>query len=232
MLMRATVAILMGAISIALQTGTVALAMTLDLERAGWMVLAIPGKDETRFVGLPDGAIEVRAENGVAFLYREVPPTEGQNQHLSWRWRVDETMPPTDLALKGSDDRPLAMHVWFPADPDRISWWQRLSSAALDLVLDAPVSGKWLTYVWGGIGGRGDSLVNPYTGPDGLINILRSGDAPTGRWFSETIDFAADFENAFGYPAPAPIYIAISADADDTEGASVALIADIRFTSG
>ncbi len=75
-------------------------------------------------------------------------------------------------------------------------------------------------------------MVNPYNRPDGMIHILRSGDAPTGRWFSETIDFAADFENAFGYPAPAPIYIAISADADDTEGASVALIADIRFTSG
>ncbi len=120
-LMRAIMAILMAAMTIAFQTGSVALAVTLDLERAGWMVQAIPGKDETRFVSLPDGAIEVRAENSVAFLYREVPPTEGQNQHLSWRWRVDETMPPTDLALKGSDDRPLAMHVWFPADPDRTS---------------------------------------------------------------------------------------------------------------
>ena len=214
------------------QTGSVALAETLVLERAGWMVLAIPGKDETRFVGLPDGAIEVRAENSAAFLYREVPPTEGQNQRLSWRWRVDEAMPPTDLALKGSDDRPLALHVWFPADPDRTSWWRRLPRVALGLVIDAPLPGKWLTYVWGGIGDRGDSLVNPYFGPDGVIYILRSGDVPTGRWFSETIDIAADFENAFGYPAPAPIYIAISADADDTEGSSVAVIAHIRFTSG
>ena len=168
----------------------------------------------------------------VPLLYREVPPTEGKNQLLSWRWRVDKSMPPTDLALKGSDDRPLALHVWFPADPDRTGWWQRLSRVALDLAIDAPVPGKWLTYVWGGIGSRGDSLVNPYSGPDGVIYILRSGNAPTGRWFNETIDIAADFERAFDYPAPAPIYIAISADADDTESSSVALIADIRFTPG
>ena len=232
MLIRTAVAILMGAIAIALQFVTVALAVTLDLDQAGWMVLAIPGKDEMRFIGLTDGAIEVRAENGAAFLYREVPPIEGQNHRLSWRWRVDETMPPTDLALKGSDDRPLALHIWFPADPNRASWWHRLSRVALDLVIDAPVSGKWLTYVWGCIGGRGDSLINPYTGPDGVIYILRSGDTPTGRWFSETIDIAADFEKAFGYPAPAPIYIAISANADDTGSNSVAVIADIRFISG
>lgn len=206
--------------------------VTADLERAGWKVLAFPGIAETEFVGRPDGIIEVRAMDSSALLYREVPPTERQNQLLSWRWRVDETMPPTDLGLKGSDDRPLALHVWFPPDPDRTSWWQRLSRVALDLAIDAPVPGRWLTYVWGGIGGRGDSLVNPYSGPDGVIYVLRSGNAPTGRWFSETIDIAADFERAFGYPAPAPIYIAISADADDTESNSVALIADIRFTSG
>ena len=144
--LRATVAILMGAV--ALQTGSVALAVTPDLERAGWMVWAFRGKDQTRFVGRADGAIEVRAESSVALLYREVPPTEGKNQLLSWRWRVDKSMPPTDLALKGSaGSTAMALHVWFPADPDRTGWWQRLSRVALDLAIDAPVPGKWLTYV-------------------------------------------------------------------------------------
>ena len=60
--------------------------------------------------------------------------------------------------------------------------------------------------------------------------ILRSGDAPTGQWFTEQIDFAADFERAFNARAPAPAYVAVSADADDTIGQSLALIADIAFT--
>ncbi len=97
--LHATVVILMGVTAIALPIDAVALAVAPDLEREGWQVLAFPGKVETRFIGRSDGTIEVRAESSVALLYREVAPTEGQNQHLSWRWRVDETMPPTDLAL-------------------------------------------------------------------------------------------------------------------------------------
>ena len=62
-----------------------------------------------------------------------------------------------------------------------------------------------------------------------MMYILRAGEAPTGRWFDEKVDFVADFKMAFGYPAPAPSYIAISGDADDTDSASEALIAGIMF---
>ena len=47
--------------------------------------------------------------------------------------------------------------------------------------------------------------------------------------FDEKVDFIADFEAAFGYPAPAPSYIAISGDADDTESVSEASIVGIIF---
>ena len=60
--------------------------------------------------------------------------------------------------------------------------------------------------------------------------ILRSGHALTGRWFTEKIDIAADFERAFGYQAPPPMYIMVSPDTDDTAGRSIGWIADITFT--
>ena len=63
-----------------------------------------------------------------------------------------------------------------------------------------------------------------------MIYILRSGDTPTGQWFTEKIDITADFERAFGYKAPSPMYIVVSADTDDTAGRSIGLIADIIFT--
>ena len=62
-----------------------------------------------------------------------------------------------------------------------------------------------------------------------MMYILRPVDAPIGRWFDEKVDFIADFEAAFGYPAPAPCYIAISGDADDTESVSEASIVGIMF---
>lgn len=208
---------------------TVARSITPDLEQDGWKVLAFPGKIETRFVGRADGIIEVKSKNSVALLYRRVPPVLERSRYLSWRWRVDESMPPTDLARKGSDDRPIALHVWFPRDSERTSWWRRLYSRVVSSVVDVSLPGKVLTYVWGGTGRRGDRLVNPHTGPRAMMYILRSGDAPTGRWFDEKVDFVTDFEMAFGYPAPRPSYIAISGDADDTNSASEALIAGILF---
>ena len=224
--------VLTGVFAIAVPAASNPLGVAPDLERAGWNVLAFPGKAETRFVGRPDGVIEVTAENSVALLYHGATPAQARKRYLSWRWRVDQTMPPTDLSLKGYDDRPLAVHVWFPYEPDRLGWWQRLTRATIAPIVGVPVFGRVLIYVWGGTGVRGDTLVNPYTGPDGVMFILRPGNAPTGRWFDEKVDIAADFERAFDYPAPAPTFIAVSADADDTKSRSVALIADITFIDG
>lgn len=208
---------------------TMARSITPGLEHEGWQVLALPGKIETRFAGRGDGVIEVTSENSVALLYRSVPPALGRHRYLSWRWRVDESMPPTDLARKGSDDRPIALHVWFPSDAQHTSWWRRVYNTAVSSVAGVLLPGRALTYVWGGTGRRGDRFVNPHTGPQAMMYILRPGDAPTGRWFDEKVDFVADFETAFGYPAPSPSHIAISGDADDTESTSAAFIASIMF---
>ena len=206
--------------------GSESLPVRLDLGEAGWKVLTLPGKAATRFTGRSDGAIEVTAADSVAFLYRPVSDRDRKKRQLSWRWRVERTMPATDLSRIGQDDRPLALHVWFPDEQAGIMG--RLG-AAFAGIFDVPLPGKVLTYVWGGTGRRGDRLANPHMPGDGTMIILRSGDSPTGRWFTEQIDFAADFERAFNYKSPAPSYIAVSGDADDTRAQCVALIAEIAF---
>ena len=218
-----------GSIAVSFPLPTMAGSITPDLEQDGWKVFGFPGKAETQFVGRADGVIEVKSRSSVALLYRSVPPAPGQARYLSWRWRVDRSMPPTDLALKGSDDRPIALHLWFPRDPEHTSWWRTLYGRAVSSVIGVPLPGRVLTYVWGGTGRRGDRFVNPHVGPEEMIYILCPGDAPTGRWFDERVDFAADFEMAFGFAAPAPSNIAISGDADDTESSSAASIAGITF---
>ena len=195
---------------------------------AGWKVFTFFGKSATRFTGRADGAIEVAAADSVAILYRKIAGGDRQKRRLSWRWRVDKTPPPTDLSRKGHDDRPLALHLWFPKDPDQTGILETLETA-LAGIFGVPLPGRVLTYVWGGKGRRGDTIINPYIPLNGTMVILRSGDAPTGRWFTEQIDFAADFERAFDARAPAPAYVAVSADADDTLGRSLALITDIAF---
>ena len=221
-------ALVVAALSLAGPAGSAISPMTPDLERAGWKIFALPGTAATRFFGRADGTIDLVAEGSFAMLYRNLSDADRQRPFLTWRWRVERTIAPTDLSRKGHDDRALALHLWFPEGPDQVGLLKKLSHM-IAWVLDVPVPGKVLTYVWGGIGRRGDSMINPHLEKDGVIIILRPGGTPTGRWFNERIDVGGDFERAFGGRAAAPAYVAVSADSDDTGGRIEASIADIEF---
>lgn len=195
---------------------------------SGWKVLKIPGKPATEFRGAPDGTIEVSASESVGFLYRELSKSITPVKRLSWRWRVDLTPPSTDLSIKGTDDRPLAIHICFDTEDAPPSRWSLLDHVG-KWTRRSPLRGKVLTYVWGGTRNRGDRIENPYFKSKGQIIILRPGDSPTGRWFMESIDIVSDFEKAFGYPPPMVRMIAISADTDDRRGKSRGKIADLKF---
>ena len=220
-----------GAAGILLAAALIGSAATANTGAHGddWQVLTFPGIDPSQFVLGSDGRIDVLAENSSALLYRMVTPAEGEQPFLRWRWRVDRTMPSTDLSRKGADDRPLAVHLWFPVPEERLSFWDRMTDALRADLLDAPLTGYVLTYVWGGKRTRGQKMLNPYIGDRGVMIILRDGGTPTGRWFDEKIDYARDFEMAFGFRPPSPSHIALSGDADDTWSRSAGTVARLAF---
>lgn len=195
---------------------------------AGWKLLKIPGKAVTAFVAGSRGAIKVSANDSVGFLYRDAADMFGTGNRLSWRWRVDMTPPATALDVKGMDDRPLAVHVWFEDEDGSGSDWG-LKARLGAWLLDQPLPGKMLTYVWGGTAKRGTSMKNPYRQSAGQIIVLRPGDSTIGKWFEESVDITADFEAAFGYRPGMPAYVAVSADTDDKGGRSMGVVMDIAF---
>lgn len=201
-----------------------------DLAELGWRELTPPDSDPTRFEGRRDGSLMVSAESSASFLYRDVANQARGKPVLQWRWRVDKSSPPTDLSRKGGDDRPLAVHLWFPPGAAAASRFN-VFDQVLAWAFDVPLPGKVLTYVWGGTAAAGEKLDNPYLERDGVLIVLRPGDTPKGRWFRESIDVSADYAAAFGSAAPPVAYIAVSADFDDTMGASMAMIADIAFVA-
>ena len=200
--------------------------LALNVLPAGWRHLTVPGKAATQFASGPDGAIKVSAEDSAGFLYREVSRDAKPVTRMAWRWRVDMAPPPTDQSMKGMDDRPLAVHVWFDKGAGTDSAWTMFDRVGAWL-FDVPLPGKVLTYVWGGKRMRGDRLENPYLQENGRLIILRPGRTPNGQWFAESVDIAADFKRAFGYDAPPPRFIAISADTDDKRGVSMAAVTDL-----
>ncbi len=207
------------------------LPVTRDLAASGWHVLRFPGLAPTAFHCPEDGVIEVVAEDSSALLYRMVPEGEKAKRHLTWRWRVDTAPRPTDLTRAGADDRPLALHVAFAEEPGRNGFFHKLKRDLVTAVTGTPAHGKVLTYVWGGNGASGERFANPHLDGDGMMIVLRDGATPQGEWRAERIDIAADFTRAFGYAPPAPVFVAVSGDTDDTGGTSRARISAIMFAA-
>jgi len=157
----------------------------------------------------------------VAFLYTEF--TGVSAKRLNWRWRVDKAIAPSPQDRVGRNDRPLAVHLWFPPPAAQRSLLERLGG-----VFGYPAIGRVMTYVWGGTSERGTVIRHPHF-DEGRLIILRGTEAQAGTWYDESIDFAADYRRAFGEAPPDRLYLAISADTDDLGGMSSARLQALRW---
>jgi hypothetical protein len=199
-----------------------------DLKTAGWSSYTPRGKDTAEFQVDADGSLIVRADQAVAFLYFFVPAAEANAQTLSWDWRVDKSFPGTDLSQPGADDRALAVHVYF--SDQNIGLMKRLGRG-LAGVFGLPVSGRALTYVWGGKRPKGTVIPNPFMAAgEGVFIIRQSAEMVSpGQWVTEKIDLTADYKAAFGADPPPVNVIAVSADTDDTGASALALLRGLRL---
>ena len=209
--------------------GLLCAAPLVATARAGatWMAFDVPGTAPTRSE-VKGNEISVDSDMGASFLFRELSGPESRARTLTWRWRVDMGIPATDLRTRGADDRDLALHIWFPSSEGPVNLLKNLKNAVIS-ALGFPATGRTLTYVWGGLGKRFETFANPHNDPDGHMIILRPGGSDTGRWFSEHIDIAGDYQRLFGDPPPPARYIAVSSDTDDTGTACQGRLADLRF---
>jgi hypothetical protein len=166
-------------------------------------------------------AVSVTSEDSVSLIWTSLPETAWDARAASWRWQVEESVPPTALDLRGGDDRNLSLYfVFMPGDVAREN--RGASIRRLMRIEQARV----LMYVWGGDHARGAVLPSPYLGAQGRTVVLRP--AGTGG-HSERVDLAADYRRAFGAEAPAVVGLALSSDSDDTGGTVRAALADLSL---
>lgn len=200
------------------------------LAEQGWRLFDYPLEKPTSFKLIDDRTIEVATNDSSALIYRPVNEGNKGRRFLSWRWRLEQpmSMPKTDVSVKGGDDRPIAVHVWFK-EPATLSLRSILKSKAEERAFGMPISGKILTYVWGGLGPQGQGNPNPHLREGSQMIMLRTGDAPLGQWFDERVDLVADFQRAFGYAPKETQFVAVWGDAEDTHTQSRALISDLAF---
>ena len=203
--------------------------LTPQIEAESWRELPNPHKAENHFSLGADGAIEVVSKDSVSTLYKPVDVDLRERPILTWRWRVDRAAPATDLAAKGEDDCSLALYVGFPYRPDQASFFDRMKRRLVESWAGKDAPGRVLRYVFCGRGERGEMIKSPYLGDAGMIKILRPASTPTGEWFEEQEDVAADYRQAFGEKPQNPSQIAIQADTDNTHSTSRAEVANLIF---
>ena len=153
-------------------------------------------------------AVSVTSDDSVSLIWTALPEGRWSARAASWRWSVDQSVPPTPLDRKGGDDRNLSLYFVFM--PEAVA--QANKGASIRRLLGVEEA-RVLMYVWGGNHGRGAVLPSPYLGAQGRTVALRQ--AGTGS-HSESIDLAADYRRAFGGDAPALVGLALSSDSDDT----------------
>lgn len=167
------------------------------------------------------GRISVESDESVSLVWRALPDDLRKASSASWRWSVQEGVPPTDLSQKGGEDRNLSLYFIFA--PSEVA--AELGNLGIKGLLEHPDI-RVLMYVWGGMHSRGEIVSSPYLGARGVTVSLRN--AGNGQ-FDEVADFRSDLERVYGQRDLSLIGLAISSDSDDTKSRIRANIEDLRI---
>ncbi|WP_411890234.1 DUF3047 domain-containing protein [Yoonia sp. SDW83-1] len=167
-------------------------------------------------------SLSMVSNGSVSIAWTRVSPADWGSRGASWSWTVEQSVPPTNLAQKGGDDRNVSLYFVFV--PESVA--PSLQGANIRSLLgNADV--RIMQYAWGGNHSRGQVIRSPY-GPPGQGVTIALRQAGTGS-HSETVDLAADYARAFGGEPGALVGLAVSGDSDDTDSMIRAAIGNLTL---
>ena len=196
-----------------------------DVEK--WENLKFSGIKKNEYVINEDGVIDILMDDSSSLLYRKISDREKETSLLSWQWKITEGFPATSMANSDEDDRPVAVHIWFPKEKsDKNKGLKEFFGRLFGY--DFP--GRVITYVWGGTENERDFLENPHFKERGFIIIQKSGLFESDDWIEEQVNFREDYEKIFNEQAPNPTHVAISGDSDHSHVTAKSSVQMIKFS--
>ncbi|MBT2321748.1 DUF3047 domain-containing protein [Variovorax paradoxus] len=203
-----------------------------------WRFTSLPNKTPTRFEVVQQGGqrvLKVEADQSYGNLVHATQVPLNASTTLAWRWRVDDFVKDADLRTRAGDDGAAKLCVFFDFPTERLSFGERTRLALARRTTGEQVPSEALCYVWDNKEAKGTALVNAFTQRMRMV-VLESGPAATpGTWLSERRNLLADYRRVFGDEAgdtmPDVVAIAVSADADNTQGHGLAFFSDIDLRS-
>jgi len=203
-----------------------------------WRFTSLPNKTPTRFEVVQEGAqkvLKVEADQSYGNLVHATRVPLNPSTTLAWRWRVDTFVEDADLRTRAGDDGAAKLCVFFDLPVERLSLGERTRLALARRTTGEQVPSEALCYVWDKKEAKGSTLVNAFTQRMRMV-VLESGAAANKAAFvSERRNLLADYKRAFGDEAgdtlPDVVAVAVSADADNTQGHGLAYFSDIDLRS-
>ncbi len=162
------------------------------------------------------------SKGSVSIAWTRVPQSDWGATGASWRWSVEQSVPATDLAKKGGDDRNISLYFVFV--PESVA--PSVANANIRSLLGNR-DVRIIQYAWGGNTARGRIIPSPY-GPAGQGVTIPLRKAGTGS-HSESVNIASDFSRAFGGGNMALVGLAVSGDSDDTNSVIRAAIGNLSL---
>jgi hypothetical protein len=146
---------------------------------------------------------------------------------VRWRWKIDNVLQHSDVALKEGDDFPARLYITFAYDPNKVSFGKKLKfKAGQALFGDIPIAA--LNYIWETKTPVGTIVENAYTDFARMV-IVESGTQKVGMWIDEERNIYEDYKKAFGEEPPMINGVAIMSDTDNTKEQATAYYGDIVF---
>lgn len=203
-----------------------------------WTFAGVPGQT------LPRTRFALEPQDGGAVLRVQAAASYGNLVHalagvpagrLSWRWRVEQPLAASDLRTREGDDVALKVCALFDMPRDAVPFVERQLLRLAERRTGEALPGATVCYAWDPSLPEGTVVPNAFSRRVRYITLGAGSGAAPAAWQLVQRDLAADFVRAFGDElptAPPLMAIAVGADADNTKGASLGFIADLRLVPG
>jgi len=197
----------------------------------GWRPLTfkkIP--KHTSYEVVKDGGVTIVkavSEASASGLIKPVSIDPKEFPIVRWRWKIENVLQRSDVALKEGDDFPARLYITFEYNPDRVSFGKKLKfKAGQALFGDIPIAA--LNYIWETKTPIGTIVDNAYTDFAKMV-VVESGAQKVGIWIDEERNIYEDYKQAFGEEPPMINGVAIMSDTDNTKEQATAYYGDILF---
>lgn len=205
-----------------------------DLVPAGWNLRksSIAARRGIAHWTVHDGihAVRLHSDAALTFLQKNVSIDLKEYPVVSWRWKIENTIPGIDERTHAGDDHPIRIFFVFDPDDSKQSWWFRLKRFLyLDWAHGHPYGGGFTEYVWSSHLSAGETINDPGNPSQKLI-VVEGGDEHAGQWRSHKRNLYEDFLSLYGRQPRRLIFIGVLNDTDQTGQTATSYIADLMFS--